>query len=189
MQTHSKMTGRNRRLYNEWKILEERFSDEKSVAISVEKCNAEGMPVAYRIHYALRSICGVERAEQLNEKGVSNPPIFASDFEMRVSIPAGYPSIDAPAEYRFVNETVEGEKVALPWHPNIRYFGEMKGRVCLNATDSFVELAWGVERVKQYLTYERYHAIAEPPFPEDLKVARWVVEQGEPQGWVAFAQN
>jgi len=59
----------------------------------------------------------------------------------------------------------------------------------LNAMDSFTELAWGVDRVGKYLTYECYHAVAEPPFPEDLKVARWVIEQGEPQNWVSFKQN
>jgi hypothetical protein len=41
-----------------------------------------------------------------------------------------------------------------------------------------------VKRVASYLTYERYHAVAEPPYPEDLQVAAWVIRQAEPNGWI-----
>jgi len=51
------MTGRNRRLLNEWKILEERFSKHKYIAVSVEKRNFEDVPTSYRVHYSFRSIC------------------------------------------------------------------------------------------------------------------------------------
>ncbi|HBJ76905.1 MAG TPA: hypothetical protein DDY68_03610, partial [Porphyromonadaceae bacterium] len=100
------MTGRNRRLLNEWKILEERFSKHKYIAVSVEKRNFEDVPTSYRVHYSFRSICGVENVERLEDRGVLNPPIFSSNFEMKIDIPAGYPSIDAPANYRFVGETL-----------------------------------------------------------------------------------
>ena len=52
-----------------------------------------------------------------------------------------------------------------------------------------MDLAWYVERVALYLRYDLYHAVQEPPYPEDMKVARWVLRQGEPEGWVYFDQE
>ena len=37
--------------------------------------------------------------------------------------------------------------------------------------DTYTDLVWGVERVAHYLRYDVYHAVSEPPYPEDLKVA------------------
>ena len=74
-----------------------------------------------------------------------------------------------------------------PWHPNIRYYGDFAGRVCLNAEafGSFTDLSWYIDRVARYLTFETYHAkIGVPPFPEDDTVAEWVIKQAEPQGWI-----
>lgn len=39
------------------------------------------------------------------------------------------------------------------------------------------------------LCYDLYHAFPEPPYPEDLKVAEWVLKQGEPKGWIFFGQE
>jgi Tol biopolymer transport system component len=58
----------------------------------------------------------------------------------------------------------------------------------INLTDTYTDLAWGVERVASYLTYETYHAYQEPPYPEDMKVAAWVLRQGEPNEWIYFNQ-
>ena len=143
----------------------------------------------YRVcTYHIHSICSVERIEQLNEPGVSNPPIFASLFQMRIDLPVNYPCIDALAEFRFLTCDAEGQPIPHPWHPNIRYFGEFAGRVCLNAPDTYSGLAWSVERIAHYLSYDRYHAIQEPPYPEDFKVAEWVIKQGEPNRWIFFDQ-
>ena len=158
------------------------------IVIGILKCNVQGLPIAYLITYHIHSICSVERIEQLNEPGVSNPPIFASLFQMRIDLPVNYPCIDAPAEFRFLTCDAEGQPIPHPWHPNIRYFGEFAGRVCLNAPDTYSGLAWSVERIAHYLSYDRYHAIQEPPYPEDFKVAEWVVKQGEPNRWVFFDQ-
>lgn len=65
----------------------------------------------------------------------------------------------------------------------------MAGRVCLNAPDSYMDLVWYVERVALYLKYELYHAKQEPPYPEDINVARWVLRQGEPMRWIFFNQT
>ena len=182
------LSGRNRRLLHEWSGLKRSFEHRSGIDYQILRCNAAGLPVAYLITYRMRSICGVERIEQLNEPGVANPPVFASQFCMRIDLPVNYPCIDAPAEFRFLTSDANGQAIPHPWHPNIRYFGEFAGRVCLNAPDTYSGLAWSVERIAHYLSYDRYHATQEPPYPEDFKVAEWVVKQGEPNGWIFFDQ-
>ena len=181
-----RLSGRNRRLLHEWKQLELVLSSRREIDYRISRRNGEGLPTEYLIHYAIRSLCGVENIERLNEPGVSNPPLFASDFFMRVTLPPNYPCIDAPVEFRFLTESSDGKPVAHPWHPNIRYFGAFAGRVCLNTPDSYTGMDWCVTRVADYLTYQRYHAVQSPPYPEDFKVAEWVVRQGEPNGWIYF---
>ena len=53
-------------------------------------------------------------------------------------------------------------------------------------SNTYAGLDWCVDRVARYLSYERYHAVQEPPYPEDFKVAEWVVRQGEPNDWICF---
>lgn len=183
------LSGRNRRLLYEWRTLEERFGGRPDVDVSVSASNAAGLPVRYRVDYHLRSICGVEREERLGEPGVENPPLFAKGFRMEIVLPLNYPCVDGAPEFRFLLSDEEGEPLPHPWHPNIRYFGQMAGRVCLNTPDTYTDLAWGVDRIAKYLRYELYHAVSEPPFPEDMQVAAWVIRQGEPKEWIYFDQD
>ena len=183
------MSGRNRRLQYEWHHLEERFGARPDVAVSVAATNAAGLPVRYRVDYRIRSLCGVEEVERLGERGVANRPRFADAFRMEIVLPAGYPGVDAMPQFRFLTEDGTGASLPHPWHPNIRYFGPLAGRVCLNMCDTYTDLAWGVERIAQYLRYDLYHAVSEPPYPEDMQVAAWVIRQGEPNGWIYFDQD
>lgn len=183
------LTGRNRRLLHEWRELDGAVGRRDELEYLVVRRNHQGLPTEYLITYHLRSICGVEQVERLNEPGVANRPLFAQTFRMGIRIPEGYPAVDAPAEFRFLTHSPEGKDIPHPWHPNIRYFGEFAGRVCLNAPDTYAGLAWCVTRIVSYLTYERYHAIQEPPYPEDFKVAEWVIRQGEPNDWIYFNQQ
>lgn len=183
------LSGRNRRLLREWRLLEERFSGRRDIAVSVAEVNAAGLPVRYRVDYRIRSICGVERVERLGEAGVENPPLFAGDFRMDIVLPANYPCVDGAPEFRFQICDEDGKPLPHPWHPNIRWFGDMAGRVCLNMDDTYTDLAWGVDRIAGYLRYEVYHAVSEPPYPEDMQVAAWVIRQGEPKEWIYFDQE
>ena len=183
------MSGRNRRLQYEWRQLEERFGARPDIDVSVAETNAAGLPVRYRVDYHLRSLCGVEQVERLGESGVAHPPLFATLFLMEIVLPAGYPGVDAMPQFRFLTENEAGAPIPHPWHPNIRYFGPMAGRVCLNMSDTYTDLAWGVDRIAQYLRYDLYHAVSEPPYPEDMQVAAWVIRQGEPNGWIYFDQD
>ena len=184
-----RLSGRGKRLLAEWRILEDRFDRRSDITVSVGSVGADGLPVRYIVDYSIRSICGVEHLDRLGEAGVSNPPIFADAFRMELVLPANYPCVDGAPMFRFLTNDGDGNPLPHPWHPNIRYFGEMAGRVCLNQDDTYTELAWGVERIAQYLRYERYHAVSEPPYPEDMQVAAWVIRQGEPNEWIYFDQD
>lgn len=166
------MTGRQRRRQYEWERLVQVAQEYPDIRLAVTRSDGDGIPMAYEVTYLIHSICGV---------GEDAKPLFADRFTMNISLPETYPQVDAPPEFRFVGEV-------MPWHPNIRYFGEMAGHVCLNQLNTFADLAWGVERVRLYLRYELYHALPEPPYPEDLRVAAWVRQEGEKHGYVFFDQ-
>ena len=183
------LSGRNRRLLYEWRTLEDRFGGRNDIDVSVSRTNADGLPVRYLVDYHIRSICGVEQVEKLGEKGVSNPPLFADAFQMEIDLPASYPCVDGAPVFRFLVSDSQGLPLPHPWHPNIRFFGDMAGRVCLNMDDSYTDIAWGVDRIAGYLRYDLYHAVAEPPYPEDMQVAAWVIRQGEPNEWIYFDQT
>ena len=183
------LSGRNRRLLHEWRTLEERFSGRPDIIVSVAGRNAAGLPTDYLVEYRIRSICGIENIERLGEPGVQNPPLFADCFRMSLTLPPNYPCIDGAPEFRFLTADADGNPIPHPWHPNIRFFGAMAGRVCLNVGDTWTDLAWGVGRIAEYLRYDRYHAVAEPPYPEDMQVAAWVIRQGEPNEWIYFDQD
>ncbi len=185
----SQLNGRNRRLLYEWRQLEEKLSRRQDISLSVVKRNAAGLPILYLIDYRLRSICGVEHLDQLNMTGIENRPIFSDGYQMTLELPPGYPGVDAPPLLNFLTVDSSGQPIAHPWHPNIRFFGAFAGKVCINMTDTYTDLLWGVERVASYLRYDTYHAIMEPPYPEDLEVAVWVRHQGEPNGWIIFEQK
>ena len=183
------LSGRNRRLQYEWNNLEKRLASRSDIEYSITKVNAQGMPIQYQITYHIKSICGVTNIESLDKPGIENQPLFANEFKMQIDIPEDYPCIDAVPMFCFHTKKENGDPMPHPWHPNIRFFGEMAGRVCLNAPDSYMDLVWYVERVALYLKYELYHAKQEPPYPEDINVARWVLRQGETMRWIFFNQT
>ncbi len=183
-----KFIGRDARLFREWESIDRLYGNRGEVYYLIRKRNQSGLPVLYEVVYNIRSFCGVETPDA---NGFEKP-IYADRFFMRIIIPNNYPSVDAKLEFKFVIKNALDEEIPHPWHPNIRYFGDFAGRVCLNveACGSFTDLSWYIEQVGHYLRYDTYHAkVGVPPFPEDDKVAEWVVEQGEPKGWVEQLQQ
>lgn len=175
------MTGRDRRLQNEFKLIADHLDGRSDITYQVTEHNGSGMPVTYLIHYNIHSICGIAD----DQPATYNPqPCYADHFVMRLHLPVGYPSIDALPELNFLTTDDAGNPIPHPWHPNIRFYGQMAGRVCINMADTYTSLLWGILRVAEYLRYERYHALNEPPYPEDQTVAAWVIRQGEPNGWI-----
>ena len=158
------MNGRSKRLLNEWQTLQHGLDGRKDISCRVLTTNADGVPDSYLVDYQIRSICGVTDMAQL----------------------ANYPQVDGEPVMTFLTHDGRGNALPHPWHPNIRYFGSFAGRVCINMADSYTSLLWAVQRIGAYLRYEVYHATMEPPYPEDLQVATWVRDQGEPNGWTAI---
>ena len=171
------LSGRSRRLLTEYQLLEQSLNSRPDISFSVRRTNADGLPVSYLITYNIRSICGVTDVERLNELGVTNIPIYADTFLMQIDLPANYPCIDAQPQLLFLTTDDNAQPIPHPWHPNIRYFGDFAGHVCINMADTYTSLAWAVLRVAEYLRYEVLHATLEPPYPEDLQVAAWVRTQ------------
>ena len=138
------MSGRNRRLWYEWQKLQEALSGRTDIRCSVLLTNTQGLPVRYNVDYYIRSICGVTDVDQLGEPGVSNTPLYAEHFRMQIDLPDNYPCVDGAPVFRFLTEDENGQPIAHPWHPNIRYCGRFAGRVCINMADTYTDLIWGV---------------------------------------------
>ena len=170
--------GRDTRLLNEWERIDEACSESDIVSYAVHKFNASGLPVIYDITFNIKSITGVEKADSM---GLERP-VFGDKHILRISIPNNYPANDGGfPEFKFITDV---------WHPNVRYFGDFKGRVCLNLNDcgTSVYLTEHIATIAGYLRYTEYHARDEHPFPEDQTVAKWVLEQAEPLGWLNTAK-
>lgn len=183
-----KYKGRDARLFREWESIEKLTENNEEIFCVVRKRNPSGLPTEYEVGYNIRSFCGVSEPD---EQGLQKP-LYANRFIMRICIPNNYPSADAKLEFKFVVKTRADIEIPHPWHPNIRYFGDFAGRVCLNADacGTYTDLSWYIQRVSRYLKFDIYHAqIGVPPFPEDDKVAEWVTKQGEPNGWIESLQK
>ena len=166
--------GRETRLYNEWKMIDAEYSSHEVISYNITKRSPSGMPLAYEITFHIKSITGVEDP---NVQGLQKP-VFGDTHILHITIPNNYPSADGGyPHFKFVTDV---------WHPNIRFYGEFKGHVCLNFANSSTStsLVEFVGKVVAYLRYDEYHALDEEPFPEDQTVAKWVREQAEPQGWI-----
>ena len=171
--------GRETRLYNEWKMIDADYSSNDEISYSINKRNPSGIPVAYEITFLIKSITGVE---DMDGDGFQKP-IFGEKHILHINLPNNFPSADGGyPEFKFVTDV---------WHPNIRFFGDFKGHVCLNfeSNGSSTTLSDYICKVAGYLRYGEYYAINEYPYPEDQNVARWVLEQAEPQGWLIFNEK
>jgi len=181
--------GRDRRLLHEWRTMGRRLSSRNDIRFSPSKFNARQLPTEYLVDYRIKSICGVTNIERLNEENVENEPIFHTGYQMTITLPDNYPDIDGAPRFRFRTTDDSGQPIPHPWHPNIRFFGDYAGNVCLNMADTYTDLAWAVERVALYLRYELFKADEQPPYPEDLNVAKWTRLQALPNRWVYFDQD
>ncbi|MBR0525011.1 MAG: hypothetical protein IJK09_08705 [Prevotella sp.] len=180
-----KLKGRDARLFLEWKELDALCEKRKresanpfkpSLSYIIRRKTPTGLPTEYEILYRCKSIIGVEGEEKPRK------PIFGDLHKMSVVLPNNYPSADGNPIFTFLSDI---------WHPNIRYSGSFKGHVCLTIKEMGVlaSIKDLVLRVERYLKYQMYHAQNTYPYPEDQGVAEWVREEGEPNGWVKFAQD
>lgn len=147
---------------------------EQSDCISWEIKETTGplkIPSVYHVHYHFRSIVGID--EERN-------PIYGNHHVLELTIPSRYPI--EPFGIRMITDL---------WHPNIKWDGKFKGRVCANAREfgRYYMLSQLVLRVGEILQYKNYLAEFVEPFPEDAMVAEWVREFAEPRGIVNIKKN
>lgn len=130
-----------------------------------------GLPISYYIEYRVRSIVGID--DDYN-------PIYSDKHVLNAKLNAVSPF---QISYHFESDI---------WHPNVKYDGRFKGRVQILSDSSFnteisepfpsiSNLTSGVINIGKMLQYKIYSANQEPPFPEDLTVAKWVKGFAEKQ--------
>lgn len=180
------LSAKSIRLLNEWKSIHELLQENKYITYIIRHTNRDDVPDEYEIVYNIRSFVGVEEPREVtvDEDGKQvkkrlRIPIAGNQHKMQIKIPPEYPNaVTGKPSFKMLTDV---------WHPNIRYFGDLKGRICLNESnlDAGNTLADRIMDVAFYLKYERYFALNEPPFPEDEDVALWIREEGEPNKWVA----
>ena len=156
---------RDKRLAIEHRRLHELCSAaERMVYICPNNFRAPLPPEVYQITYFLKSIVGLDAREA---------PIYGCKHQMEIILPAGYPTT-AGAQCKMLTPV---------WHPNIKWEGKYKGRICVNVKEFGANYYIDdlVLRVGSILQYQNYHAKNEQPFPEDPKVAQWVREYAEPR--------
>ena len=179
------LSRRDKRLLQEWQDLDTLCAHRKalsqnprksSISYIIRRKNAIGLPTEYEIWYRCKTIVGVKG------KVIPREPIFGYLHKMRIILPPSYPGADGSPIFTFLTDV---------WHPNIRYAGDFKGRVCLTMNEMGVmtTLKVLVLRVENYLKYQLYHAQNTYPYPEDISVAEWVREEGDPNGWTHFGQD
>lgn len=145
-----------------------------SEVIRIEVAQTKGelqVPEVYHIHYLIKGIVGID-AEQ--------HPVFGYEHVAEIAIPPKYP-VEPPRLYMKTDY----------WHPNIKWEGAFKGRICGNIRDfgKGYDLYQLILRIGEILQYKNYHAVHTPPYPEDAKVAEWVIRVAEPMGIVSQAKK
>lgn len=154
-----------RRLAKEHLLLQEIESDR----IKIEVTDVRGplkIPDTYHIHYYFKSITGINDDQS---------PIYGNHHIVELHLPLKYP-MESPRIYMKTDV----------WHPNIKWEGKFKGRICGNTKEygKGYDLTQLVFRVAEILQYKNYHAENTPPFPEDSLVAQWIKEYAEPNNIV-----
>lgn len=141
------------------------LSEIKSDVIEWETQEAQtalNIPVKFHVHYNVKSIVGIDE---------NQAPIYGNRHTLEVSFPPRYPLV--PCIIRMISPV---------WHPNIKFDGNHKGRICGNVKNfgKAYNLYQLVLRIGEILQYKNYHAEHVSPYPEDATVAKWVVEYAEP---------
>lgn len=157
------------RYAQEHKEMFDTFAGGKVISYEVqETVSPLKIPVVYHIHYHLKSIVGITEDQA---------PVYGDHHIMRLEIPTQYPM--EPCTAYMLTDT---------WHPNIKSAGKLKGRICTNskAFGRNFSLSAMVLRVGEILQYRNYLAEFRPPYPEDPKVAEWVLEFAEPNSIVNY---
>ena len=105
-----KLPPKARRLAKEHIELHELCKRSDKISYEIVKRVGKMPPTIYRITYKVKSIIGVDENKM---------PIYGDHHVIELKIPTGYPT-----------ESIIPFAVTDIWHPNIRWVGELKGRIC-----------------------------------------------------------
>ena len=160
------LEGRLRRLKLELEKINKFCEDHNNISYRVEK-NVFGtsIPEIYEFTFNLETFIGINP---------DNSPIIGHIHKIQIDLSNNYPTF--PCKIKAVSDI---------WHPNIKFFQPGKGHVCSNSEAIGNETMFNLlMRLEDILTYKNYLAKNEFPWPDDLEVAQWVREYGEPKGYI-----
>lgn len=126
------------------------------------------IPVCYEIDYHVKSIIGID--DEL-------APIYGDKHTIRIDIPRD-----------FMKQNFGARTVTPIWHPNIKWDDPNKGHICTNNRKfgRGYNLYMLVLRIGEIIQYKNYLADNIPPYPDDARVAEWVLSYGQPNGLMAM---
>lgn len=145
---------------------------DKSSKFDFEVIGTTGkVPTEYRIVYFLKSIVDID--DQLN-------PILGYKHVVTIKLSPKYP-LERPV--------VNAETPI--WHPNVRWDGRFKGSFSLDigSISAWHDLTMLIIHIASLLQWKNYHAELTAPYPEDIKVAKWVRNYAEPNQIVDKYKN
>ena len=170
---YNKLDTFNKRKYLDFQALKELCERTKKINYKVLKYNRKSVPDEYEITYEnVRSVIGIKK---------NKAPIYGYNHKLHIKLGPKYP--EPPAICYFMTPI---------WHPNIKFAGVSKGRVCYNSKElpSDYKLDELIEFIGKMIQYKNYHAIlGKEPYPEDVEAAKWVMEYAEPMGLVNYLDN
>ncbi|MCB0631637.1 MAG: hypothetical protein R2824_02475 [Saprospiraceae bacterium] len=169
----SKLNAFDRRKAADYMALYKLCAQSRKLSFDVVDYNKKQIPIEYNVTYRnVKGIIGIN---------ADKSPRFGLDHVLNIWLAPKYPQPEAKC--KFLTDI---------WHPNVRYAGPTKGRVCYNSRDlpADYQLDELVEFIGKMIQYKNYHAILDkPPYPEDPEVAKWVVEYAEPLGLVDYSRS
>jgi hypothetical protein len=144
--------------------MEQLNKDSDYVRVEVLDVLEGSEPEHYRVTFICRGITGIDSARR---------PVYGEKHQVEILCDDDFPS-DVP-RLRWVTPI---------WHPNIQH-GDAKG-VCVNKAEWLGGMGLDdlCRLMFEMVQYKNYHATFNRPFPLDMEVARWVLEDAEPKGIV-----
>ncbi len=163
----TQLNPREKRLAKEHLAIEELCRNNTFIEYKVverEELLKGSPPKIYQVQYQLKSIVNIDHHQN---------PIIGNRHTIEIRLPKHYPV-----------EAVSCYAVTDVWHPNIKWDGKYKGRICGNIKDfgKTYSLDMLILRIAQILQFKNYLAENVPPYPEEEKAAKWVREYAEPLG-------
>ncbi len=165
----NRLSPRYKRLANDHIKLDETCGRSNKITYEILHRLGSQPPEKYRIIYKVKSIVGIHDRTKM--------PIYGNEHRVNIELPEGYPGPTGDPICYMDSEI---------WHPNIRWSGKYKGRICITAKalGAWHSLDMLVIRIGEMLQWKNYLAENIEPYPEDEHVAQWVREVAEPKGIV-----